>query len=81
MRICVCGSGTMGSGIAQVAASAGFDTMLYDLNQDLLDAAKRKLVKDLEVLAGKQKITEEKKRNILELIHLPTSYPSAKETS
>jgi 3-hydroxybutyryl-CoA dehydrogenase len=59
----------MGSGIAQVAASAGFDTMLYDLNQDLLDAAKRKLVKDLEVLAGKQKITEEKKRNILELIH------------
>ena len=69
MRICVCGSGTMGSGIAQVAASAGFDTMLYDLNQDLLDAAKRKLVKDLEVLAGKQKITEEKKRNILELIH------------
>ena len=69
MRICVCGSGTMGSGIAQVAASAGFDTMLYDLNQDLLDAAKRKLVKDLELLAGKQKITEEKKRNILELIH------------
>jgi 3-hydroxybutyryl-CoA dehydrogenase len=59
----------MGSGIAQVAASAGFVTILYDLNQDLLDAAKRKLVKDLEVLAGKQKITEEKKRSILELIH------------
>jgi 3-hydroxybutyryl-CoA dehydrogenase len=69
MRICVCGSGTMGSGIAQVAASAGFVTILYDLNQDLLDAAKRKLVKDLEVLAGKQKITEEKKRSILERIH------------
>lgn len=75
MRICVCGSGTMGSGIAQVAASAGFATMLYDLNQDLLDAAKRKLVNALEILAGKQKITEEKKRSILELIHFTHQLP------
>lgn len=78
MRICVCGSGTMGSGIAQVAASAGFATMLYDLNQDLLDAAKRKLVKALEILAGKQKITEEKKRSILELIHFTHQLPECK---
>jgi 3-hydroxybutyryl-CoA dehydrogenase len=78
MRICVCGSGTMGSGIAQVAASAGFATILYDLNQDLLDAAKRKLVKDLEVLTGKQKITEEKKRSILELIQFTDQLPGCK---
>ncbi len=30
----VCGAGTMGSGIAQVAAMAGYDTMLYDLDAE-----------------------------------------------
>jgi 3-hydroxybutyryl-CoA dehydrogenase len=30
--ICVCGAGTMGSGIAQVCAAAGFKTILNELN-------------------------------------------------
>lgn len=59
--ICVCGSGTMGSGIAQVAAAAGFRTILYDLNEEALAKAKEKLQKDLQALVDKQKLTAEKK--------------------
>ena len=38
--ICVCGAGTMGSGIAQVSAQAGYDTILYELNASALEKAK-----------------------------------------
>jgi 3-hydroxybutyryl-CoA dehydrogenase len=46
--ICVCGAGTMGSGIAQVFAAAGFTTILFDLNTTVLDKAKEKISKKLE---------------------------------
>jgi 3-hydroxybutyryl-CoA dehydrogenase len=64
--ICICGAGTMGSGIAQVAAAAGFDTILYDLSEAVLAKAKDKLHKDLETLVQKQKITFQKKEEILQ---------------
>lgn len=38
-RIAVLGSGTMGAGIAQVAAAAGFETRLYDVDPESLDRA------------------------------------------
>ena len=38
--ICICGAGTMGSGIAQVAAQAGFHTLLYDVNKEMLAKGK-----------------------------------------
>lgn len=63
--ICVCGAGTMGSGIAQVCAAAGLDTILYDVNEEMLQKAKYKLQKDLQRLAEKQKITPGKKEAIL----------------
>jgi 3-hydroxybutyryl-CoA dehydrogenase len=36
-KIAVLGAGTMGAGIAQVAAQAGFDTLLYDIKQEFID--------------------------------------------
>jgi 3-hydroxybutyryl-CoA dehydrogenase len=35
----VVGSGTMGGGIAQVAAQAGFETLLYDVSREFIDRA------------------------------------------
>jgi 3-hydroxybutyryl-CoA dehydrogenase len=35
--ICVCGAGTMGSGIAHVAAQSGFSTILFDVNKEMLE--------------------------------------------
>lgn len=58
--ICICGAGTMGSGIAQVCATAGYHTILYELNDIALGNAKLKIAKDLQYLADKQKISEEK---------------------
>lgn len=66
--ICVCGAGTMGSGIAQAAAQAGFYTLLYELNKVVLDKAKASIEKNLQALSEKGKITGEEKTNTLKRI-------------
>lgn len=43
--ICVCGAGTMGSGIAQVFAQHGFNTILFDVNGHMLETAKGRIAK------------------------------------
>ena len=63
--ICVCGAGTMGSGIAQAAAQSGFYTILYELNPAVLDTAKANIEKSLAQLAEKGKITAEEKAQVL----------------
>lgn len=63
--ICVCGAGTMGSGIAQTAAQAGFSTILYELNAAVLDKARVSIEKSLDSLAGKGKISAESKQAVL----------------
>ena len=55
--ICICGAGTMGSGIALAAASSGFYTMLYELNDAVLEKAKISVEKNLQTLVEKRKIT------------------------
>ena len=57
--ICVCGAGTMGSGIAQVCASAGFTTILYELNAAVLQKARTSIEAGLQKLAEKGKLTVE----------------------
>jgi 3-hydroxybutyryl-CoA dehydrogenase len=62
--ICIIGAGTMGSGIAQVAAQSGFYTLLFDINNEVLEKAKLAIQKNLQYLFDKQKITSEEKENI-----------------
>lgn len=66
--ICVCGAGTMGSGIAQAAAQSGFATILYEPNQDVLEKAKNSIKKNLETLTVKGKITDEEKEKVIQYI-------------
>jgi len=62
-RVGIIGSGTMGSGIAQVAATSGCKVKLYDTNQVALDKAKASLEKILNRLIEKGRIdTSEKDR-------------------
>ena len=49
----IIGAGTMGSGIAQVAATADCKVKIFDLNQDALDKAKTALEKILNRLIEK----------------------------
>ena len=53
--ICICGSGTMGGGIAQVSAIAGFKTILFDVSDEIIEKAKTKIENDLQTLVEKQK--------------------------
>lgn len=55
--IAVCGAGTMGSGIAQVAATAGFTTILYELNEAVLEKAKGHIAKNLQTAVEKGKLS------------------------
>jgi 3-hydroxybutyryl-CoA dehydrogenase len=69
IQIGVLGSGTMGTGIAQVAAQAGHDVVLVDSNQQALDKAKNSLEKTFDKLVEKQKFTESEAITILNRIH------------
>jgi len=63
MKVAVIGSGTMGSGIAQVAATAACIVKLFDLNQEALTKSKNALESTLSKLVEKEKIdTIEKNR-------------------
>lgn len=58
-KIGVVGAGAMGRGIAQIAAQAGFDVLLFDLNADAVASARANLNQMWEKLAAKGKITPE----------------------
>ena len=63
-NIGIIGAGTMGSGIAQVAATAGCAVKLFDVNQEALDKAKAALEKVLKRLIEKGRIDASEKDRI-----------------
>lgn len=71
-RVCICGAGTMGSGIAQTAAQAGFHTLLYDLDTVVLDKARAGIDKNLHLLVEKGKIGAGEKDQISERLQFTT---------
>ncbi len=64
MNVGIIGSGTMGSGIAQVAATSGCKVKVYDTNQNALDKSKAALEKVLLRLIEKGRIDETEKNRI-----------------
>lgn len=67
--VCVCGAGTMGSGIAQVCAASGYEVILFDLNEAIIRQARINIESDLQKLIGKQKISEKEKKQTLQKLH------------
>ncbi len=61
----VLGCGLMGSGIVQVAAQAGFPTVVAEASQELLDRGLGGLRKSLDALVAKAKIDEKTRDEIL----------------
>ncbi len=72
ISICICGAGTMGSGIAQVAAQSGFNTILFDVNESVLTNAKSAIDKNLQYLVDKEKISPANKKEILGHVQFTT---------
>lgn len=65
MKATIIGGGTMGSGIAQAFAGAGYDVMIKDINQEGIDRGIKIISKNLDRLVKKEKITEDKKNEIM----------------
>src|SRR5690554_5469897 len=59
IKVGVLGAGTMGAGIAQVAAQSGHRVILVDVNEKAIETAKGKLSKIIERLIEKGKWTED----------------------
>ena len=67
--ISIMGAGTMGLGIAQLAASHGEDVILFDIDQKVLDLSKEKLLNTLNNLLKKKKISIDEKDKIMDKIN------------
>ena len=70
MRIGVIGAGSMGAGIAQVAASANCSVSIFDHSKGVCQLALEKLEKILTRLIDKKRISTEKKTSILKNISI-----------
>jgi len=64
LKVAIIGSGTMGSGIAQVAATAGCEVKIFDTNLSALEKSKSSLEATLARLVEKEKIDAKEKNRI-----------------
>ncbi len=79
MKIGVLGAGTMGAGIAQVAAQNGHAVVLVDVNQRVLDTAKNGHIKMINRLEEKGSITQAECDQILGSLYYSTSMEDLKD--
>jgi len=68
-KVCVVGSGTMGSGIAQVSAQAGYETTMVDVKQEFVDRGMKAIKTSLGKFVEKGKIKKEEMDGTLARIH------------
>ncbi len=79
-KVGIIGGGTMGSGIAQVAATAGCSVKLYDTKTEALEKAKADLEKIMDHLVEKGKINSEEKQRIQNNIKYVNSLKELKDS-
>lgn len=72
MKIAVLGSGTMGNGIAQVLATAGYEVILRDLEQAVLDRARCNITTNLERVFKKRGLPTEGAPAVIQRITFTT---------
>ena len=80
MKVGVIGSGSMGSGIAQVAATAGHEVYLCDSNPEALNKAKDKLLKILNRLVEKGRIDDPTAKAIFGRIYFMADFKNFGDT-
>ena len=80
-RIGVLGAGTMGAGIAQVAAQAGFETLLYDISQEFIDTGLGRIRSFLRGSRERSKITAEQEKQILDRLSSTTKLEAFEDSS
>ncbi|MGI9104734.1 MAG: 3-hydroxybutyryl-CoA dehydrogenase [Pyrinomonadaceae bacterium] len=77
----VIGAGTMGNGIAQVAARAGYTVVMRDVKDEFLERGLKAIDRSLQRDVDKARLGEEEKRAILSRIQTTTDMNALKEAS
>jgi 3-hydroxybutyryl-CoA dehydrogenase len=75
-NISVIGSGTMGNGIAQTFALFNFSVTLYDISSESLDKGEKTILRNLQRMVNKDKITQEEANNTVANIKYTTNFDS-----
>ena len=76
--IAIIGAGTMGSGIAQICASAGYSTILYDTESSALEKAKNAIIANLNGAIQRGKLSEEGKNGVIDKINFTPDFSAVK---
>ena len=76
-KVCVIGSGTMGNGIAQVSAQAGYETTMVDIKQEFLDRGMNMVKSSLGKFVQKERIKQEDMNKALARLHTSVDMKNA----
>ncbi|HQZ98302.1 MAG TPA: 3-hydroxybutyryl-CoA dehydrogenase [Pyrinomonadaceae bacterium] len=77
----VIGAGTMGNGIAQTAAGAGFDVIMCDISTEFVERGVANISKSLDRFVKKETMTEAQKSDILGRIKTTTALEDLKTST
>lgn len=77
----VIGAGTMGNGIAQVAARAGYDVVLRDVKEEFLERGMQAVDKSLQRDVDKERLQAEEKRAIIARIRTTTELDAMRDAT
>jgi 3-hydroxybutyryl-CoA dehydrogenase len=77
----VVGAGTMGNGIAQVAARAGYDVILHDVRDEFVQHGLAAINKSLQRDVDKERISADDKQRIIARIRTTTDLPALSAAS
>jgi 3-hydroxybutyryl-CoA dehydrogenase len=77
----VVGSGTMGNGIAQVAARAGYDVVMRDVTPEFLERSMKAIDRNLQRDVDKERLTNEEKQSVLGKIRTTTELEAFSEAA
>lgn len=76
MKVGIIGAGAMGSGIAQIAATAGCEVLVFDTSKGAVLNCRQKLDRILARLVEKERITSQKASRIKNKIHYAEAFQS-----
>ena len=76
-RVAVIGAGTMGHGIAELAALAKYDVALYDINDELVQKGFQQIEWSLQKLAEKSFIQQDEAESAIQRVSTHTEIPEA----
>ncbi len=80
MKIAIIGTGAMGAGIAQVAATAGCEVLIYDVNKPASERALQTILTSLKKLVEKNRLTQEKANDIEQRLHVASELSALSES-